>query len=279
MLISDPTVVVLVHSNTRTLLACQKLDQDGREANSSHGETNEISTLLASNVSFLDGLAKIMPRVAVAQREIQNLIQKNGFQGSSEAFINDGLPLTRRHSRQDLLDKKGQRVEQENRIQVSRGMAENRGSIQSLTDLNTTIPLASTTGPRLEEPLVIYNGTLNMAPIHRSNGEANIYTPVSLEQRGPHPVGLPNHQAGTEPTEMGETLGWRNAEFSLPQGFYGGEAMENVQVFGMCEHDYIGEALGYFAPFEIATQDDMNTATVFAGDKGQYDSRDFGTQS
>jgi hypothetical protein len=66
-LISDPTIVVLVHSNTRTLLACRKLsDQDGLEANSTPGGTNDISNLLASNVSFLDELAKINPRVAVA---------------------------------------------------------------------------------------------------------------------------------------------------------------------------------------------------------------------
>lgn len=66
--ISDPTIVVLVHSNTRTLLACQKLkrDHDGCESNSTTGGTNDISTLLASNVSLLDELAKLMPRVAVA---------------------------------------------------------------------------------------------------------------------------------------------------------------------------------------------------------------------
>jgi hypothetical protein len=66
-LISDPIIVVLVHSNTRTLLACRKLrDQHGWETNSTPGGPNDISTLLASNVSFLDELAKRMPRIAVA---------------------------------------------------------------------------------------------------------------------------------------------------------------------------------------------------------------------
>lgn len=66
-LVSDPTIVVLVHSNTRTLLACRKLkDQDEWETNSTPGGINDISTFVASNVSFLDELAKKMPRVAVA---------------------------------------------------------------------------------------------------------------------------------------------------------------------------------------------------------------------
>lgn len=66
-LISDPTILVLVHSNTRTLLACQKLrDQDRWEANSALGGINNISTLLASNVLLLDELGKRMPRIAVA---------------------------------------------------------------------------------------------------------------------------------------------------------------------------------------------------------------------
>ncbi|KAF8861561.1 hypothetical protein BDZ45DRAFT_259389 [Acephala macrosclerotiorum] len=97
-LISDPTIVVLVHSNTRTFLACQKLrGRDGLETNSTPGGTN-ISTSLASNVSLLDELAMRIPRIAVTQREVQTLIQKNGFQGSSEAVqmpdypSSDGIP-------------------------------------------------------------------------------------------------------------------------------------------------------------------------------------------
>lgn len=67
ILLSDPTIMVLVHSNTRTLLACRKLrDPDGREENSHPGGTNDIATLLSSNVSFLDELAKRIPKVALA---------------------------------------------------------------------------------------------------------------------------------------------------------------------------------------------------------------------
>lgn len=76
MLISDPTIVVLVHSNTRTLIACRKLsDQNGWEGNSTPGGANVISTLLASNVSFLDELAKRVPRVALAvSTNLQNIL-------------------------------------------------------------------------------------------------------------------------------------------------------------------------------------------------------------
>jgi hypothetical protein len=50
-------------------------------------------------------------------------------------------------------------------------------------------------------------------------------------------------------------LGWRNTEFSLSQQLYDGEAIENARFLGLYEDDFIGGALGYFAPFETATQD------------------------
>jgi hypothetical protein len=67
-LISDPTIVVVVHSNTRTLLACRGLEgRGGWETNdATPGGTNDISTLLTLNVSLLDELAKRMPRIAAA---------------------------------------------------------------------------------------------------------------------------------------------------------------------------------------------------------------------
>lgn len=72
---SDPTIMVLVNSNTRTLLACRKLrDPDEWEENSHPGETNDIATLLSSNISILDELAKRIPKVALAvSYEWQNI--------------------------------------------------------------------------------------------------------------------------------------------------------------------------------------------------------------
>lgn len=55
--VSDPMVVVLVHSNTKVLLASQNID--------AIAEMSNIPELLESNVSFLDDLAKRFPRVAV----------------------------------------------------------------------------------------------------------------------------------------------------------------------------------------------------------------------
>ena len=67
ILVSDPNIVVLVYSNTKTLLAARKLRGilTSEQCNSSL-DKSEISTLLASNVSFLDELAKRFPRVAAA---------------------------------------------------------------------------------------------------------------------------------------------------------------------------------------------------------------------
>ena len=66
-LVSDPTIMVLVHSNTKTLLACRKLrGPDTREVNSHSEGTNDIGILLSSNVTFLDELAKRIPKVALA---------------------------------------------------------------------------------------------------------------------------------------------------------------------------------------------------------------------
>lgn len=160
-------------------------------------------------------------------------------------------------------------------------MVQQRGPVQSLTDPNIIIPSARAVGP--QESLVIGDMSFNTAPVHRlkSNGESDIYirTPMNLERRILHPAGLSDHQTETEHTEMGEALGWRSTEFSLSQQLYGGEATENAQFLEMFEDDYIGGGLGYFAPFEFTTQDDMLSAAVFAGDKGPQNSRDFGSQS
>lgn len=60
--LSDPIVIVLVHSNTKTLLAVQKLpDSDPLKHIDGIGD---IPALLASNISSLDWLASRMPRIA-----------------------------------------------------------------------------------------------------------------------------------------------------------------------------------------------------------------------
>ena len=65
VLVSDPTIVVLVHSNTRILLSARRMQDLHRwKDGGTPGERADISALLASNVSFLDELAKRMPRVA-----------------------------------------------------------------------------------------------------------------------------------------------------------------------------------------------------------------------
>jgi hypothetical protein len=65
VLVSDPHILVLVHSNTKTLLAGRKLQAQltsGQDHVFPHA--TEISELLTSNVSFLDELAKRVPWVA-----------------------------------------------------------------------------------------------------------------------------------------------------------------------------------------------------------------------
>jgi hypothetical protein len=47
------------------------------------------------------------------------------------------------------------------------------------------------------------------------------------------PVGLSDHHAKTRSTEMVQSLGWRNTEFSLSQRLYNGEAIENARFLGL----------------------------------------------
>lgn len=60
--LSDPIVIVLVHSNTKTLLAVQKLPES--DPLKYVDRIGEIPALLASNISSLDWLASRMPRIA-----------------------------------------------------------------------------------------------------------------------------------------------------------------------------------------------------------------------
>ncbi|KAK4061643.1 transcriptional regulator family: Fungal Specific TF [Trichoderma aggressivum f. europaeum] len=115
--LSDPIVIVLVHSNTKTLLAIQKLSESDH-LNQDYG-MSEISTPLASNISSLDWLANRMPRIATVQQGIRNIIRRNTNHASAESIIDAGLPLKRRHSRQELVER--HRDEQETQIQAIGG--------------------------------------------------------------------------------------------------------------------------------------------------------------
>ena len=67
ILVSDPHVVVLVYSNTKVLLAAGKYSGFMmNERRDQCRDLDEIPTLLASNVSFMDNLAKKLPWVAAA---------------------------------------------------------------------------------------------------------------------------------------------------------------------------------------------------------------------
>lgn len=140
-------------------------------------------------------------------------------------------------------------------------MAQHTRSTQSLTHSTSAM------GPMLQDSPII-------------GGTADLYTrtSASLGRNVLDPAEIPDHQAKARPTEMGQIFGWENAEFNLSTHLYGGEAMGNTQFPGLYEDDFIGRELGFFAPFETATQDDMLNAVNFAGDKAQQNIFSFGTQ-
>ncbi|KAK0760468.1 hypothetical protein N5P37_006662 [Trichoderma harzianum] len=125
--LSDPIVIVLVHSNTKTLLAIQKLPE--ADPLKQDYRMSEIPALLASNISSLDWLASRMPRIATVQQGIRNIIRKNIGHASAESIIDAGLPLKRRHSRQELVERHTD--EQETQIQAVSG-GEYRDTIDSV---------------------------------------------------------------------------------------------------------------------------------------------------
>lgn len=74
ILVSDQIMVVLVHSNTKLMLAIRKLkDLDDLDHNTSNFGTTNITVLLEANVSFLDGLANKVPRIAEVVSTLQLL--------------------------------------------------------------------------------------------------------------------------------------------------------------------------------------------------------------
>ncbi|KAL7907555.1 hypothetical protein GGI35DRAFT_470160 [Trichoderma velutinum] len=125
--LSDPIVIVLVHSNTKTLLAIQKLPES--DPLSQEYGMGEISALLASNISSLDWLASRMPRIATVQQGIRNIIRRNVSHASAESIIDAGLPLKRRHSRQELVER--HRDEQETQRQAVGGV-EYTGTVETI---------------------------------------------------------------------------------------------------------------------------------------------------
>lgn len=190
------------------------------------------------------------------------------------------MPLKRRHSRQDLLDEKERREERAKKSQASQKLGDDRGSIQSLTDLNTIVPSADVTGASLQECSAIGDDAISIAPMNRSSEELDVYMriPTSLEGIALGPFGPPGHQAKTGPTEMGQRLGWRNTDFGQLQQIHGGGGMADAQFLRMHEDDFFGGALGYLAPLETATQEDMLSAASLAGNNEQQNSHDFRMQ-
>lgn len=64
--VSDPHVVVLVYSNTKVLLAARKFQDLIMDEGKRDLDVDEVTTLLTSNVSFMDKLAKKVPWVSAA---------------------------------------------------------------------------------------------------------------------------------------------------------------------------------------------------------------------
>lgn len=62
--VSDQIMVVLVHSNTKTMIALRKLKELNDLDYGATSGSSDISSLLAANISFLDGLADRVPRIA-----------------------------------------------------------------------------------------------------------------------------------------------------------------------------------------------------------------------
>jgi hypothetical protein len=85
--LSDPIVIVLVHSNTKTLLAIQKLPES--DPLIQDYEMSEISALLASNISSLDWLASRMPRIATVVSCAYICTQRNIITCHSQSYADN----------------------------------------------------------------------------------------------------------------------------------------------------------------------------------------------
>ncbi|KAH8804505.1 hypothetical protein F5884DRAFT_884007 [Xylogone sp. PMI_703] len=259
VLVSDPTLVVLVHSNTKTLLATQKVKHmDGWDEDNTPGGATDIPALLESNVLFLDELAKRVPRVAIIKREIENIIQNTSVQGSSEAALNNGLPLKRRHSRQELLEKR-RREELEIVNQLSENMRDHQAEIEQPICSNTMESSVNVGGSDMGTLVIASDDASSEISLSRSNTAVDIYlhTPVSLEEASLDNTGLLRLQ-------MGEADGWRHLEFGQLQHFYAGQQTGNAQFLESYQGDFIGGTLGYFTPFEMMRQDDMLAMANYA---------------
>ena len=86
ILVSDPTVVVLVHSNTKVLLASRDLDPRDNPEDILE-QIRHIPELLESNVSFLDELAKRLPRVAIIVSVMSPTIPARIVRPQTETFF------------------------------------------------------------------------------------------------------------------------------------------------------------------------------------------------
>ena len=187
----------------------------------------------------------------------------------------EGFPLKRRHSRQDLLDEK-ERLEGAKRSHVFTKMGDCRESMNTIADLNSITPSAEVMGPHLQEYSVTGEDLINMELSSRSNEETDLYmrTPISL---GGNPRDSFRPQADRAET-LGQSLGWRHTDFGQLQEFNGEVETDNTSFRRMYEDDFIGGPLGYIAPFETATQNDMLATAGFAGINEQQISYGFSMQ-
>ncbi|KAL2862607.1 fungal specific transcription factor domain-containing protein [Aspergillus lucknowensis] len=137
----DPVVIVLVHSNIKTLLAIRKLQEpDIRSQDTLHGETSKIAALLESNVSSLDWLASRIPRIAKVQQGLRKIILRNVSHASAEHIIGEGLPLKRRHSRQELIERRSNEHEVDDLDPYRNSAAPGQGDITALTTYAAQAP-------------------------------------------------------------------------------------------------------------------------------------------
>ncbi len=103
-----------------------------------------------------------------------------------------------------------------------------------------------------------------------------MHTPISLEGSALDPFGAPRHQAKTTPINVVQNLGWGEPDFGPIRQLGRRGDISSTEFLRMYQDDFIGGTLGYIAPFETATQDDMLAAAGFAGNDERQISYDFG---
>ncbi|RFU80571.1 3-dehydroquinate dehydratase i [Trichoderma arundinaceum] len=224
-------------------------------------DTNDISSLLASNIAFLDGLADRVPRIAAIQREIRKIISKDAAHPSAENIIDAGLPLIRRHSRQELIEQcqHGYREADEHPEPAPSPNSLDK-AIRS-TNMEEGEALADRSPARLSEMPDFY-----------------IRTPLSLEGGGLTIGRTARHPPKPGHIRWGQDVEWRGIDSEQQQCLRPAEPMDNYPFLGPYHDNSIEAMVGYIAPFEIVSQYDILAETWFTGNEEPRRTENFWTQ-